>query len=206
MKHLVIGTHNPAKVDRFEEMLLGIPLLQVLSLADIDISVPAPEEPHEDVLKNALVKARYYSGTLGINVLANDTGLIFDFVEEDQQPGAYARRSAGGDTITDREMHEYYKHLFQQQDSRKRLTGYWDHGVSIVTRAGEEYSFRIQRPCLFLREPLGQFVPGYPLSSLCIDQEFMKPWSMLTPDERKYLDSMYFDEVIQHVRRFASFE
>lgn len=88
---LLIGSGNRDKAAELAHLLDGLPW-DVRCLKDY----PSLDEPMEDGAtfeENALKKARYYGGHLGVACVADDSGLVVDFL--DGAPGVYSARYAG---------------------------------------------------------------------------------------------------------------
>ncbi len=92
-KTLLIGSANRGKARELAEILEGLPW-QVKGLADFP-AVSAPAETGQTFEENAILKARYYSGQLGVACVADDSGLAVDAL--DGAPGVYSSRYAGRD-------------------------------------------------------------------------------------------------------------
>jgi XTP/dITP diphosphohydrolase len=90
-KTLLIGSGNTKKADELRVLLEGLPWT-VQSLAGFP-PVPEPEEDGDTFEANAVKKARYYSDTLGLPCLADDSGLVVDVL--DGEPGIFSARYAG---------------------------------------------------------------------------------------------------------------
>lgn len=92
MPRVVFATSNPHKVKEAREILAPLGL-EVLSLAELDCSLPEPEEDGATFEDNARLKARYYARGLGMSCLAEDSGLEVDALGG--APGVYSARYAG---------------------------------------------------------------------------------------------------------------
>lgn len=191
---------------RFSALLSDIDHIRIFSLSDVFVSIPPAEEPFNSVLKNAMHKALHYASYVHDVVIANDSGLFFDFLEEKDQPGALVRRTVGNDDVSDASVRQYYMNLFQQQPEETVLSGYWLDGIVVANAHGCIRQFSVRRPCIFLREPVVESIPGYPLSSLCIDLLLQKPWASLTHEEKVAVDMEYFKDFITFMKEYKDFE
>lgn len=90
-KKVLIGTTNPSKVKRFEELLAGYDI-EFLTLKDLEI-IDEPEEIGGTPEENAIIKTEFYGKYFNF-VICNDSGLYFDGLEIDdpRQPGLNIRR------------------------------------------------------------------------------------------------------------------
>ncbi len=90
MEKLVFATNNKHKLSEIKQILEG--RFEVLSLADIGF-LQEIEEPYETLVENAFEKARVVHAFCGLNVFADDTGLMVDALNG--APGVYSARYAG---------------------------------------------------------------------------------------------------------------
>lgn len=97
MKKILLATSNAHKVEEFKEMLepLGY---TVTSLLDFDEEFDI-EETGTTFEENALIKAKTIHDKLGIEVIADDSGLMVNAL--DGAPGIYSARFMGKDTSYD---------------------------------------------------------------------------------------------------------
>lgn len=91
MKKLIAATKNRGKLKEITEILADFPF-KVLSMeqAGIDMDI---EENGSTFEENALIKAKTVSKAVGKIVLADDSGLVVDYL--DGAPGIYSSRFAG---------------------------------------------------------------------------------------------------------------
>ena len=196
---LIYGTGNLAKLSAMRRRLAPLPL-EILSLNDIrgELSEEAweriqdIEEDGKTLLENARKKAKAYYREIGEPVFSCDSGLYFDNVPEELQPGVHVR-TINGRRYTDEEMEEYYTGLAKRYgDLRAR----YRNAVCLVTGPGKEYSlmddsiaseyFLItsvphERPCR----------PGFPLDRISLDIRTGKYYYDL---EQKDLDQVAVED------------
>ena len=88
---VVLATHNQGKIREFQKILseIGWDIISVSELGDIQ----EPEETGRTFEENALQKARYYANITQFPVLADDSGIIVDILQN--KPGIYSARYAG---------------------------------------------------------------------------------------------------------------
>ena len=110
---LLYGTTNNAKLESMRR-ITGILGIDIIGLKEIlgrpefcDIKLPEIDESGSNPLENAKIKAMAYYKTFGIPVFSCDSGLYFEEVAENQQPGTHVRR-VGGKELSDSEMIEYF--------------------------------------------------------------------------------------------------
>ncbi len=95
LKTLLVATENPHKLREY----IGVSKLfdlkvKFLSLKDFD-GFSLPEETGKTFLENALIKARYAFEKTKIPTIADDSGLIIDYLGG--KPGVFSKRFAGED-------------------------------------------------------------------------------------------------------------
>ena len=88
---ILYGTTNKAKVAAMENATkpLGI---ELISLNDLACELPRFEENGGTPLENSRIKAETYYKAFGMPVFSCDSGLYFDELEEEEQPGLHVRR------------------------------------------------------------------------------------------------------------------
>ena len=94
---VLIGSNNPDKAVELRELLRDTPW-EVKTLAEFH-ALAEPKETESTFAGNALLKARYYAGRLGVACVADDSGLEADALEG--APGVYSARYAGRDCTYD---------------------------------------------------------------------------------------------------------
>lgn len=101
----VYGTRNSSKIEHMNNMLKGMHI-EIEKLPELE----EPEETGSDMLENAKIKALHYYKLLKRPVFSCDSGLYFDGVQDEDQPGKHVRR-INGKSLTDEEMTNYYADL-----------------------------------------------------------------------------------------------
>lgn len=168
---ILIGTTNPSKVERFEEMLKGYDTT-FITLKDLDIT-SEPEEYGKTPVENAEIKAKFY-GQYFDYVICNDSGLYIDDLSLDdvRQPGLHVR-TPYGERLGDEEMLDYYSKLVESFGG-KMLCYYLD-GIAVYNR-GNIYGFmensEATKASAFYMvskiHPLRH--PGWPLDSISVNK------------------------------------
>lgn len=97
MKEIMIATSNAHKVEEFKHMLEPYGY-EVKSLLDLDHEIDI-EENGTTFEENALIKATAIHDLLGIEVIADDSGLAVNAMNG--EPGVYSARFLGRDTSYD---------------------------------------------------------------------------------------------------------
>lgn len=134
---------------------------------------PAPVVPEtgKNPLENARIKAHAYYEAYKMPVFSCDSGLYFDEVPEELQPGVHVRR-INGRTLSDDEMIAYYAALAARFGS---LTAQYRNAICLVmdeTHCYERMDASIAgRKFRLVSEPHPQRTPGFPLDNLSVEIE-----------------------------------
>lgn len=179
-KELVIGSKNPAKVERFQKLLKHL-AEKIYGLSDFNISVK-PEETGNTSEENAEIKAKYYSKLTNLPVFTEDESLFVDFLSEDKQPGVNVRRIDGKEEATDEELITYWENILKNVPEGKRK-GHWHISYCLGMPDGKVFTISKDYPLLFFYPSSKIKIPGWPMSSLEGPENFKKPHSELTEEE-----------------------
>ena len=109
---LLYGTGNLAKLSAMRNRLerLGIELIGLNDLRAEGKNIPEIIEDGNTPLENARLKAMAYYEAFQIPVFSCDSGLYFDNVPDEVQPGVHVR-NVNGKCLSDDEMIDYYSGL-----------------------------------------------------------------------------------------------
>ena len=167
---ILYGTTNKAKLQAMRTALVSFDI-ELIGLADIDSELPSINENGKTPLENAEIKARAYYEAFQIPVFSCDSGLYFDELQEDEQPGLHVRR-INGKELTDDEMREYYASLAAMHGGR--ITGRYRNAIYFIQDENHHYSSMdmsiATEPFILVSKPHSrQRVEGFPLDSLSID-------------------------------------
>lgn len=132
---LLFGTGNPAKLNIMRESLKGLDI-EIIGLRDMDKSPPNVDESGSSPLENARIKALSYYRFYGIPVFSLDSGLFFENVPDDLQPGVHVRNVACKQ-LSDNEMIEYYAALAREYGGR--LTARYKNALFLVLSENETF-------------------------------------------------------------------
>ena len=112
---LLYGTSNLATLDAMNNRLgqVGIELIGLNDLKVKGYTIPIVLENGDTPLENARLKALAYYEAFGMPVLSCDSGLYFDNVPDEVQPGVHVR-NVKGKCLSDEEMIEYYSGLVKK--------------------------------------------------------------------------------------------
>ena len=169
---VLLGTTNPSKVQRFEDLLAGCGI-EFLTLRDLSID-REPEETGRTPEENAAIKARCYGRFCDLGI-CNDSGLYFDGLplEDPRQPGLNIRAPGGGERLNDEEMISYYAELIHSLGGR--VLAYYLDGVAVYNR-GSIFTFmensEVTRLVAFymVDTPSEKRREGWPLDSISLNR------------------------------------
>lgn len=187
---LLYGTGNPAKLSAMRRRLkeLGI---ELMGMEDLDCEIPSVPENGKTPLENARQKAVTYYHAFCVPVFSCDSGLYFDEVPDDIQPGVHVR-TIDGKYLTDDEMIAYYSKLARQYGD---LTARYKNAICLVM--DEEHIYEAMEPSmesekfLITEKPHPILKQGFPLDSLSINIKSGKYYYDLSNDE---LDSVAVED------------
>jgi len=166
---ILYGTTNKGKLQAMEKAVkqLGI---ELIGLNDLDCELPLINECGESPLENAEIKARAYYEAFHMPVFSCDSGLYFDEITEEEQPGIHVRR-VNGKELNDDEMIQHYATLSQRYGGK--ITGRYRNAIYFILDEEHHYSSMdmsiATEPFILVTEPHAKRVEGFPLDSLSID-------------------------------------
>ena len=171
---VLIGTTNPSKLRRFEELLSGYDI-EFYSLRDLGIDAE-PDEIGKTPEENAAIKAEFY-GKYFDRVVCNDSGLYFDSLplSDPRQPGLNIR-APRGKRLDDEEMIEYYSSLVSSLGGK--MLAYYLDGIAIyncgkVTTYMEDSEATRASAFYMVDKPTPERHEGWPLDSISINRNTM---------------------------------
>ncbi|MBE5893170.1 MAG: hypothetical protein E7286_07290 [Lachnospiraceae bacterium] len=166
---ILYGTTNNAKLQAMKKAVEVLDV-ELVGLNDIDGELPDINEIGNTPLENAEIKARAYYEAFHMPVFSCDSGLYFDEVKEEEQPGIHVRR-VNGRELADEEMIQYYASLAAKYGGK--LTGRYRNAIYFILDGKHHYSSMdmsiATEPFIMVSEPHAKRVEGFPLDSLSID-------------------------------------
>lgn len=124
---ILYGTSNPAKLASMRKRL-GALNIDIIGLNDLSKTIPDVPENGKTPLENARKKAYTYYEAFHMPVFSCDSGLYFDNVPDDIQPGVHVR-NVNGKTLSDEEMLLYYSGLAKKYGD---LTARYKNAICFV--------------------------------------------------------------------------
>lgn len=184
MIKLLYGTGNTAKLAAMRNRLdkLGI---ELIGLQDMDCEIPKVPENGNTPLENARQKAMAYYHAFHIPVFSCDSGLYFENVPENIQPGVHVR-TVDGKCLTDDEMLAYYAKLAEEYGD---LTAKYKNAICLVV--DENHIFEAMdeslesKKFIITKKPHPRLIlqKGFPLDCLSIDIKTGKYYYDLQDDK-----------------------
>lgn len=171
---LLYGTGNPAKLAVMKTRLqnLGIELIGLSDLKEEGMTIPQVHEDGETPLENARQKAMAYYKEFQMPVFSCDSGLYFDHVPDEVQPGVHVR-NINGKCLSDEEMIEYYAGLVRQYG---KLTARYKNAICFVM--DEDHIYEAMEPSMESESFILTDIPhstirkeGFPLDSMSINRK-----------------------------------
>ena len=169
---LLYATGNPAKFTAMQNRLfeLGIELISLRDLRAQGIPIPDVPETGNTPLENARQKALAYYEAFRMPVFSCDSGLYFEDVPEEIQPGVHVR-TVNGVYLTDEQMLAHYTRLVKRYG---RLTAKYRNAICYVQ--DEEHVYEAMEPDMesekfWLTDKPHSSIrrEGFPLDSISLD-------------------------------------
>lgn len=166
---ILYGTTNKGKLQAMKTALESFDI-ELVGLGDIDSELPCINENGKTPLENAEIKAKAYYKAFQMPVFSCDSGLYFDELQEEEQPGLHVRR-VNDKELTDDEMIAYYTALAERHGGR--ITGRYRNAIYFILDENHHYSSMdmsiATESFILVTEPHEKRVEGFPLDSLSID-------------------------------------
>jgi 8-oxo-dGTP diphosphatase len=169
---LLYGTGNPAKLSAMKSRLeqLDIELIGLNDLRAEGKNIPEVVEDGDTPLENARLKAVAYYETFQVPVFSCDSGLYFDNVPDEVQPGVHVR-NINGKCLSDDEMIDYYSGLVKRYGN---LVARYRNAICFVV--DEKHIYEAMEPAMesekfiLTDKPHGTIrKKGFPLDSISLD-------------------------------------
>ena len=197
MKQVVFATNNPTKAKRFSEGLIKNDI-EVLSLRDLNISVDI-DENGENVIENALLKARECYKKTKLPSIGMDDSLYLEGVPLEKQPGLFVRR-VNGKTLNDEEMIEHYTHLVRKYGIDGQLDCKWIYGLAVIYEHGQESTYTWNKDNFYMVDIASNIInPGYPLNSISKYKLIDKYFVDINEDDKKFI-KVNEDDVVDFIK------
>lgn len=166
---LLYGTANPAKIKHMREILRGLDL-EIIGLEDIKLHVESINESGKNPLINSQIKALAYYSVYKRPIFSCDSGLYFEGIQENLQPGVHVRR-INEKYLNDEEMIEYYTNLAALNGGE--VIGRYRNAITLIIDDKHIYSYDgddlSSERFILSSKPHHKRNYGFPLDSISID-------------------------------------
>lgn len=181
---ILYGTSNPAKLISMRKRLKTLDI-EIIGLKDLGKTIPDVPETGRTPLENARQKAYNYYKAFQMPVFSCDSGLYFDNVPDDIQPGVHVR-NVKGKTLLDEEMLLYYSELAKKYGD---LTARYKNAICFVK--DEKHIFEAMEPSMESESFIiaskphknGILKKGFPLDCLSVNIKTGKYYYDLAEEE-----------------------
>ena len=199
---VLLGTTNPSKVKRFEDLLSNYNV-EFYTLKDLCVTAE-PLETGKTPQENAIIKAKFYSSYFDV-VICNDSGLYFEELplNDIRQPGLNIRTPNGRERLSDEEAIEYYSKLISSLGGK--VNAFYLDAIAVYNK-GEVYLF--PENCDITKTQSFYMVDnvsdkrheGWPLDSISVNKHTNKYLVDLTESEAK--DNIFVDDYRKEIIDF----
>ena len=187
---LLYGTGNLAKLSAMRNRLEQLDI-ELIGLNDLRVegkNVPEVKEDGNTPLENARLKAMAYYEAFQIPVFSCDSGLYFDNVPDEVQPGVHVR-NVNGKCLSDDEMIDYYSGLVKAYGN---LVARYRNAICFVmdnTHIYEAMEPSMESEKFILTDKPHSTIrkEGFPLDSISLDIKTNKYYYDLTEDKLEQL-------------------
>ena len=180
---LIYGTGNPAKLQAMRAVLAELDI-EVVGLNELDMKIPYVAENGNTPLENARQKALAYYKAFHMPVFSCDSGLYFENVPENEQPGVHVR-TINGVRLSDEQMLKYYSGLALKYGD---LVAVYKNSICLIM--DDEHIYQAMEPNMESEKFIITSKPhhvalnkGFPLDSLSIDIKTGKYYYDLSDSE-----------------------
>lgn len=187
---LLFGTGNQAKMSAMKSRIakMGIELIGLCDVQAEGKRIPEVVENGDTPLDNARLKALAYYEAFHMPVFSCDSGLYFDNVPDEMQPGVHVR-NVHGKCLSDEEMIEYYAGLVRQYGN---LIAQYRNAICFVMDEQHIYesmdSSMDSKRFILTDKPHGAIrKKGFPLDSMSIDMKTNQYYYDLAADKLEQL-------------------
>lgn len=183
---LLYGTTNEGKLLSMSRALEALDI-ELMGVEELKCEIPFVEETGTTPLENARLKAKAYYKAFQMPVFSCDSGLYFETVPSQFQPGVHARRPLGY-TMTDQQMMEYYSGLARRFNGPKAC---YRNAVCFYMDENHVYESEEQElsgePFILATKPHERYQRGFPLDRFSIQISSGKYYYELPNDAQDVL-------------------
>ena len=198
MKTVLLATTNPAKLQRLQELIGGLPL-QPITPGDLG-TLPRLEEAGRTHRETAEQKALAWSQVAPAMVMASDGGMIIPALGS-RWNSLWTQRFAGPEA-DDRQRVEALLGLTRHfRGAERRIS--WVEGLAIAQGGALLASWEVQGARGYLAEDYAEtnLTPGFWVTTLWYFPALRKRYSQLTERDLEEVND-HWHQLRQHVQRF----
>lgn len=166
---ILYGTTNPAKLQSMKKSVRFLDI-ELIGLNSLPCALPPVIECGKNPLENAEIKAKAYHQAFHLPVVSCDSGLFFEGLTDEEQPGTHVRR-VGGKTLSDDEMIQHYSALAARHGGA--ITGRYINALYFILDDEHHYATMdlsiATEPFILSSTPHAKRIEGFPLDTLSID-------------------------------------
>lgn len=166
---VLIGTNNKAKVLKYGTILKELDI-EYVTPNDLNLNVKIDENGNT-IEENSIIKAKAYYEKTKMPVIVDDSGLILEGLEKEEQPGVFVRRYTGKE-LTDEEIITIFSKKISKLGGK--VKGAFDIAISIADKNGKIFTKTNKHERLFVSNPCNERTIGYPMNSLIYDEKTKK--------------------------------
>lgn len=174
---LLIATTNAGKLKEIKSSFEH-QMFELLSLDDLNEEIEAPEEIHDDIQGNAILKAQYYAEKSGLLTLAEDSGLFVDAL--DGYPGVRSARVADTDDGRWASLLEKMKDI----PTEKRTASFKNCTVVFDPRNGNMLMTRGEHEGIILDEAVADATSGFGYDPIYADKSTGKAFAHMSAAQK----------------------
>ncbi len=200
-RSLLLATHNPAKLQRYQGLLAPFAWLRLLAPADLGLRLNVVETG-TSAAENARLKAEAYAGAASLPALGIDEALYIPALPPEAQPGVLVRRN-GGKTLDDEALLEMFLSLARSLPPEQRGVS-WVFALCLTLPDNGPH-FTAQAGCSgwLSDQPCRPYAPGYPLSAILLDGATHKRVRRLSTAETKRREAPLADALAELIHQWV---
>lgn len=188
---LLIGTGNPAKFDRYSNIIKGnlSKDLEIFSLKSFE-EKPVVVEDGLTALENAIKKATAYSNFFDIPTLSIDEALFIEGLPDNKQPNVRVRRYDSEVDLSDDELLKKFTNLALTFEGERR-EALWIFAICLSLPNSTFFTDEVIVKDILMPEPTLPIVKGYPMSSILFNDKIGKTQNHFVKEDWKlYLSDL----------------
>jgi len=174
---LVVATRNPGKTAEIRDLLKNFPV-DIKNFDDFG-PIPEIEEDGDTFDENAYKKASFSARVLGLPALADDSGLVVEFLGG--MPGVHSARYAGEDASDE----DRYGKLLKELEGATNRNAAFECVISIAVPAGSALTYEGRCEGKITEKPEGKNGFGY--DPVFYFPDYNKTFAQLTMEEKSLI-------------------